>query len=70
MIYRCFKLQSLEEIVAIYENNEEDNGGNDTIPLIPITRKETFITCRTFHNSFMQFENTTLELLDFFLKKK
>ena len=61
----CLEVQSLEEIVdTIEKSNVDDEVEDDTIPLEPVTRKETLIASRTLHNFMVQFEKTTPELLD------
>ena len=47
-----------------WKNNVDDKVEDDTIPLEPVTRKETLIASRTFHNFMVQFKKTTPELLD------
>ena len=51
-------------MATILENNVDDEVEYDTVPLEPITRKEALIVSRTLHNFLVQFENTTLEILD------
>ena len=47
----CSYVQSLEEIVDIIgKNNVDDEVEDDPITLKTITRKETLIVSRTFHN--------------------
>ena len=48
----------------IGKNNVDDKVEDDTIPLEPVTRKETLIASRTLHNFMVQFKKTTSELLD------
>ncbi|KAK4737609.1 hypothetical protein R3W88_001306 [Solanum pinnatisectum] len=55
----------LEEIGdTIGKSNVDDEVEDDTIPLVPITHKKALIATRTLHNFMVQFEKTTLELLD------
>ncbi|KAK4391766.1 hypothetical protein Sango_1954400 [Sesamum angolense] len=61
----CSMVQSLEEIVVdIIENPTNDEAEDDTIPLEPITRKETLSATTTLHNFLLQLENSTPEHLD------
>ncbi len=44
-------VQGLEEIVdTIGKNNINDEVEDDIIPLVPVTRKETYITSKTLQN--------------------
>uniref|UniRef100_A0A0R0G3K6 Uncharacterized protein n=1 Tax=Glycine max TaxID=3847 RepID=A0A0R0G3K6_SOYBN len=57
--------ESLEDIVStIIENNAEDDGKDDTVPLEHVTRKEALMASNTLHNFMIQYKNTTPELLD------
>ncbi|CAN6971384.1 unnamed protein product [Brassica rapa subsp. trilocularis] len=61
----CLEVQSLEEIVASVLN-VDDEPENDVaaIPLKIVTHKKAIIASKTFQNFWMQFEKTTLRVLD------
>ncbi|KAK4405943.1 hypothetical protein Sango_0600800 [Sesamum angolense] len=60
----CSMVQSLEKIVAdIIKDTTNDEVGDDSILLEPVTRKETLSATTTLHNFLLQLENSSPEHL-------
>ena len=57
-------------MISVIEIPIENEAADDSVSLQPITQKKAFTAAKTFHNFLLQFENTTLELLNAIRKVK
>ncbi|RID44753.1 hypothetical protein BRARA_I01525 [Brassica rapa] len=60
----CLEVQCLEEIVASVLNVDDEPENDVAILLEIVTHKEAIIASKTLKNFWMQFEKTTLRVLD------